>query len=54
MFRQIEVTKDNKKKWSDPQYKNVSQSYEKFVRKSSIRLSRSEREEIAKYIQHNG
>lgn len=47
------MTKENKQKWSDPQYKNVSQSYEKFQRKSSIRLSRTEREEIAKYIQLN-
>ena len=53
-FRQIEVTKDNISKWSQECYKNSTQSYEKFQRKSSIRLSRSEREEIGEFISLNG
>lgn len=35
-------------------YKDSNQSYEKFNRKTSIRLSKSEREQISEFISING
>ena len=54
LTRQIEVTKDNVAKWSQEIYKDSKQSYEKFNRKASIRLSKSEREQISEFISRNG
>ena len=48
------MTKDNVNKWSNEIYRDSTQSYEKFNRKTSIRLSKSEREEIADFIACNG
>ena len=50
VLRQIEVTKENLEKWADDCYAGSSQSYEKFNRRASTRLTKSEREEIAQFL----
>ena len=49
-FRQIDVTKENLEKWADESYAGSSQCYEKFNRRASTRLTKSEREDIAQFL----
>ena len=44
------MTKENLEKWADESYAGSSQSYEKFNRRASTRLTKSEREEIAQFL----